>query len=793
MDLYFLGNSDVPAVPIALGGLGAMATVGFLLAARWGRRLAAPLQFLAAMAATWLALCASYVIAPPDATFAAYLASGTLATEILAVAGLVYYIASLFTYPAAAYSWRQSSVLLAGLTLMGSAFVRAAYQPAISLAVEAPIALVFTATVWRFRAELLVYLSLLAVALVVVLAARKPWAGGADGQTPFWVASTASGVSLAMVFVAALMSLLPRQEFNVKWYRQGLLIVPVATATLAAMAAGFLAAWYGPTWHTVWAVTVWWAVLLVSSIGLRLPDLFGFSSVGAALAAVTVFAVLGGSTPGVYGGRYSSLLLGIALGAALLAALLKFLLTRLPWSGFPRALYLVAAAIAVAALAVEPLGTTAEFLGLDLLAAAGVLALAHLHRAPAWVNYLVAGLITAGVAPLVHLSPGADRILWHHRFILVTALAAVAWLIVSLALRELLRHTASDRTARRQTLPFTILGMGTTGVLAGYLAFWQWTAYALFLTGGRQEDKARVLEQLGPDWGLAGWAAVLLAWGLSMWLVRHTARTFLFYLFGISAVIYLGLFSHTADLYGYLIYAVAGYGASHLLVYLYEEKFMVLLSRTCALYREERRASTTIFTLAVISCFAGAVLAALRLGTLPSLVMLSVMATVFLAWSFIWLRGEMLYPAVLMVTLTTLSIWHNLAHPVVWDAGRLALNSGILLISALAWLGIGTGLHPIRAEVFQLASPARACSVLLAVAGTGFAGAMAVSPIFANPIWRQPRSLWDWTLGLSALGLAAGYFAWARFAFGRRFFTLMSGLALLLLGLYTGIYIGVRL
>jgi len=70
---------------------------------------------------------------------------------------------------------------------------------------------------------------------------------------------------------------------------------------------------------------------------------------------------------------------------------------------------------------------------------------------------------------------------------------------------------------------------------------------------------------------------------------------------------------------------------------------------------------------------------------------------------------------------------------------------------------------------------------------------MAVSPTFAADIWRQQRSAWDWTLGLTALALLMGYFAWARFVFSQRFYALMSGLAVLLLGLYVGIYVGVRL
>jgi hypothetical protein len=758
-----------------------------------------PLRFLAAVAGTWMLLCLAYTVRPAGTTFRAYLLTGTLATEIIAAAGLACYLGSVFRPGAAQRPWRRSSALLAGITLMGSAFVRAAYQPPITLAVEAPLALAFIATVWRFRAELLVYLAILGVAVTVVLGTRDLVSGGlgldlpawvSESPGPAWVASAAAAISLVMVLAACVLGLVPRQELNVRWYRQGFLIVPLAVASLAAMGAGYMAVWYGTSWHTAWVLGVWWAALLASAIGLGQPDLFGFSSLGAGLAAVALFAVLGGDRLEGYWGRYPSVLLALSVGAALLAAALRPVLRRRATLGFPRALYLAAAATAIGALGVEPFSRLSPaYLGVDLLLAAAVLALAHAHQAPAWVNYLVAALATGGAAALAHLAPGTPVIVWHQRLIQVASGASVTWVVVALVLREILKRTASDRTARRQSVPLTVFGMAMTLGLAVYLSVQQTRVYLEFLA----EGKSDTLPLLGPLGGLAGWLAVLGAWLLSMWLVRHTARTFLFYCFGIGAAIYAGLFYSTGNLHNYLIYAVAGYGSSHLLVYLFEAKFMALLSRTCALYRDENRASTTIFTLAVISCFVGAVLAALRLNDPASLIVLAVMSAVFLLWSFVWVRGEMLYPAVFMVTLTALAVWHNLAHPTAWDAGRLAINAIVLTASAFAWLALGRSLHPIRGEVFQLAAPARACSVILGVVGMGFAAAMAVSPTFAAGIWRQDRSAWDWTLGLAALALLMGYFAWARFVFSQRFYALMSGLAVLLLGLYVGIYVGVRL
>ena len=108
--------------------------------------------------------------------------------------------------------------------------------------------------------------------------------------------------------------------------------------------------------------------------------------------------------------------------------------------------------------------------------------------------------------------------------------------------------------------------------------------------------------------------------------------------------------------------------------------------------------------------------------------MLAVMSAVFLAWSFIWMRGEMLYPAVFRGTFASLAVWHNLVLPALWDGGRLAINALILTAWALAWLGLGKGLQGIRGEISQLAAPARACSVILAFVATAFAAALAVSP-----------------------------------------------------------------
>ncbi len=784
-----LGIADTPLPSLGWAAAGTAAGAALWLAARPRRKAGVPLRFLAAVAAAWVAVCLGYALAGSEETFSAYLATSTLATQILAAVGAIFYLRGLLRFRWAERRWRQSSNVLAGVALMGTGFVRAAYQPEIALWVQTPLAMLFIATVWRFRAEPLVYLSILGVAATIVLGVRTHLAAEAETAGGVWVMSTAAAVSLAMVLVAALLACHPRQQFNVKWYRQGLLIVPLVVSSLAAMGAGYLAVWDGASWHTVWTLGVWWATLLLSSIGLRQADLFGFSCVGAALAAVVAFAVLGGDQIEGYWGRYASVLLLIAFGAAVLASLLVLGLRGRTASGFPRALFLAGVATAIGALFLEPFGATAKYMGVDLLIASAVVVLAHAHGAPRWVNYLVAALATGGVAVLCHVGPVAAAEAWHHRLIGVTAAVSVGWLVVAILAREVLKRTHSDRQARREIEPFTVFGMCGTVALAAYLSVQQVRTFSEFLTVGA----GPTLALLGPDEGLVGWLAVLLAFLLSMWLLRHTARTFLFYVFGIMTLIYVGLFRHTADLYAYLIYAIGGYGAAHLLVYLYEAKFIALLSHTCALYRDERRASTTIFTLAVISCFIAAILAMFRLSDTESLIMLGLMAVVFLGWSFVWLRGEMLYPAVFMLTLAILAIWHNTARPTQWDPHRLSMNALILSVSALVWLGFGNRLHAIRGEVFQLATPARACSVILGLLGIGFAVALALSPTFGAEVWRQARALGDWAMGLATLSALILYFAWAAFVFNRRFYSLMSGVGVLLLGLYVGIYVGVRL
>ncbi len=799
-----LAISNPLVVPAVGAGLGLGAAAATFLMLRATGRAAMLLRFFAALALTWVALCGVYVLARPAMTFGAYLRRGEAATITLAAAGAVWYLAAFIVFQPGDRQWRRSSLLLAGVALAGAAFLRAAYQPAITLRVQAPVALLLVATVWRFQAETLVYLCILAVAVTGVLAAPTYLASAVGGpeavhvaaSRPAWTTTTASLVSAVMAAAASLLALKRRQEGNVRWYRQGLLIVPLVVSTLAATAAGYEAVWYGVTWHTVAALGVWWGVLLASAIGLKQPDLFGFSSFGAGLAALALFAVLGGDERSGYWGRYPAVLMGMAFGAAVLSALLAGGPTWTMRRAFARALYLAAVAIAVAAITVEPFDMVAKYVGIDLLVAALVLVLAHAHGAPAWVNYLAAGLATGGAAALAHLAAPFPYEVWHHRFIQVLAVGGTIWILLALGLREVIRRASSDRTARRQAEPLAVTGMAMTLALAAYLTAQQVRAYHQLMTEG--ESGLRPI--LGPGWGLAGWLAVLLAFFLSMWLVRHTARTFLFYVVGILATCYLGLFaraegaaSYRDVLYSHLTYAVAGYGAAHLLVYLYEARFMGLLSRSITLYRDERRASTTIFTLAVISCGLGAVLAAFRLAAPASLIMLGVMALVFLLWSFVWLRGEMLYPAVLMVTLGILSVWHNVAHPTDWTPHRVGINALIFGLSALVWVGIGHRLHGIRGEVFHLASPARACSVILGVLGIGFAVALAVSPAFPAAVWRETRDAGDWALGLSVYSALILYFAWAGTIFDRRFYHLMSGVAVLALGLYVGIYVGVGL
>ena len=791
MDPILAAITNPLVVPAVGAAAGLAAGGGLYLAGRSNRREGLILRFLAAAAISWAALCLAYVVASRDVTFQAYLLGSPLVACVVAAAGMGFYILALMTFQPGDRQWRQSASLLAGVAMMAAAFIRAAYQPSVTLWVQAPLALLFIATVWRFGAELLVYVAILALAVTAALAGpfylMDEQAASARGMT----ASAAAGVSLAMTLAGAALGM-KRQEFTIKWYRQGFLIVPLVVSTLAAAGAGALAVWYGATWHTVWALGAWWAVLLVGSIGLKQPDLFGFSSVGAGMTAVAVFAVLGGTDISGYWGRYPAVLVWMAMGIALLAALLAMRRLR-PIHAFARALYLAAVTIAIAGLAIEPIETTHVYLGLDFLVAAAVLALAHPHGVPSWVNYLVAAAATAGMAALAHVPLDSPGGLWHHRFILVMAGCSVAWLLAAILVRALLRATSSYRTARREVEPFVVFGMVMTLVLAGSLTVQEVRTYAELMIDGTSPTQTL----LGPGWGLLGWAAVMMAFTISMWLLRHTVRTVLFYCLGITATVYLGLFiqaqsaaEYREALYSHLIYAIAGYGAAHLLVFLYEARFMAVLSRLCAFYREEQRASTTIFTLANTSCGAAAVLALLRLDLHASLVMLGIMAIVFLVWSFVWLRSQMLYPAVLIITLAILSVWHNMKHPAEWDPYRLGVNAAVLTFSAIVWLAIGNRLHSVRGEIFELAGPARACSLVLALVGSVFAVALAISPTFPSDVWRAERLLSDWALGLSTMIGLAIYYAWAGHVASRRIYQLATILIVLLLGLYVGIYVG---
>ncbi len=785
------GPLIVPSVGAAAG---LVAAGGLYLAARSSRRAELLLRFLASAALAWAAVCVTYVVAGRDTAFAAYLLRGPLASCVMGAAGAGLYVLALASFQPGDRAWRRSGALLAGLALMAGAFLRAVYHddPALTVWIQGPLAVLLIATVWRFDAELLVYLAILAVAVTAALAGPIYVLKGEVAEARGATASAAAGVSLVMTLAGVVLSFRKQADPNLRWYRQGLLIIPLVVSTLAAAAAGSMAVWYGATWHTVWALGVWWAVLLVGSIGLGQPDLFGFSSVGAGMTAVAAFAFLGGADHAGYWGRYPAVLVSMSLGIALLALVLTLSRTE-KVRVFARALYLASVVVAIAGIAIEPVGTSHEYLGVDLMVAAGVLALAHPHGAPPWVNYLVAMLATGGVVSLARVPPGSPASAWHHRFLQVMSLTSVAWLLVAIVVRTILRATSSYRRARQEAEPLIVFGMLLVLIMAGYLTVQQTRAYAELATAGASPTR----DLLGPLWGLVGWLAVLLGFGLSLWLLRHTARTVLFYGVGITAAMYLGLLvqadspqAYRRELYSFLIYAVAGYGSAHLLVYLYEARFMTVLARITPFYREELRASTTIFTLAMTSCGIGAVMAAFRLETRAALVMLGIMAIVFLVWTFVWLRHQMLYPAVLMVTLAILAVWHNVEHPTDWNAYRLGVNAAVMTFSALVWLGIGHRLNTVHGEIFELAGPARACSLLLAIVGSGFAVALALSPLFPSDAWRAERAPGDWALGLSTLLALTGYFGWAGHATSRRAYQFVAGLIVLVLGLYVGLYLG---
>ncbi|MCX5648897.1 MAG: hypothetical protein NTX40_07365, partial [Planctomycetota bacterium] len=95
-----LASLLVSAAPAAgaAGGTAAGLLLWFLAKSQTHGRLALLLRFLAAIAGAWTAVCLAYWFQAGQLTFGRYLAASTLATAVLAGAGVVLYAAALITF-----------------------------------------------------------------------------------------------------------------------------------------------------------------------------------------------------------------------------------------------------------------------------------------------------------------------------------------------------------------------------------------------------------------------------------------------------------------------------------------------------------------------------------------------------------------------------------------------------------------------------------------------------------------------------------------------------------------------
>ncbi|MDK1032202.1 MAG: hypothetical protein QGD94_09360, partial [Planctomycetia bacterium] len=692
---------------------------------------------------------------------------------------------SLFASKPEVRKWQQSGRLLASIAVLAGGAFGSAYLPGIALSVQLPVAVFFAATVWRFRSEPLIHVSVAGLLIAGLAVANRFVARGMTDRV-CEVSLAVAGESVIFAVVGVLLVPLGRRQGIPRWYHQALLFMPLVAVTLSAVvAAGFLLG-HVTIAATVLTIAALSAVLLLVSVTFRQVDLFGFFGISLTAACVAYYA-LGHTEAGVgFVDRYATVCLAAAYALAITSIVLKFALRGSESrKGFGGALYVSAVVSALAALLLIPLRPEPLYVAFDAMLIAGVVLLDHVHRPRPFINYVAGVLVTA--AAYLLLSPWGTTVpdQWAHSLMLLTAVFAIGLLVVSLALRWFLRGVcgASDRTARRQTTPLTVVGMALTLGLAGWLAVQEVRVFWDLLL----HHDSPLLATLGPGAGFLAWMGVLAAFLISMWLFRNTLRTVLFYVVGICTACYLGFFWWTEAPYRYLIYAVGGYGSAHLMVYLYEEKFLGFLRRVCSFYRDERRASTHVFTLAAISTLVGTGLAAFRLGTHEALIMLGIQSAVFLAWAFVWQRSAMLYPAILVLTLAVLSVWHNLSDISAaqeWNAYRVNINSAILCVSALFWLGVGTRLEGARGEMFQLAFPARNSSVIIAVLATGFAALLTFVPAF-NASLRQAEPRWG-QIAIGALALCGliGYWFWAGRVFRRRFYLIAAAVSIFTLGAY---------
>ena len=653
-----------------------------------------------------------------------------------------------------------------------------------SVWVMAVLSAVTLVTAWRLGWQPAVYLGALGLLIAVGSWTTQSAADGAHvdshGHMALWVAAAGAGLSL----VGAGFAVAGRRSPLAKFYCEGLLVMGLAATVLMVLTAlAGAGSWQWLLTEGSVALLASLAIsLLVNALVFRQEDLFGFFGFVVVMIALARLAVHGGAREGSYLLRYQAVALGMGIVLALVAAFLAaYLRRRAGLNHFAAALYVIAFATAVVLLGLLPLTGDLCWRGFDLVAVAIILALIRPHvRHPA-TGYAVAAAVVAAIFQFVAARWGHSSAEMHQASVIAAGALSVALVLAAHFLRHvLLAFThSSDKEARRRSRPFTVVGMTLAVALAVYLSVQTAMEYHRTWTG--RSAMPWLTETFTPGAAVVAWAGVLLAFLVSIWLFRHSTRTFGFYLVGSAAVIAAGpVFVHDDPhrLLTFLLFAIGGYGAVHLVVYLWERPYMAMLSRICALYKDEQHASTAIFTASAISCFIGGILAAFHIYTLAALVMLGMLTVVFAIWSFGQRRAEFLYPMVLTSIGALLSVWHNVEGPGPWTPDRLTINAMVFAAGGPLWLGIGTALNRLRGPMSLLNAPARQMSVLVAIVSLGFFAALAVSPTWGGPVWHPDNAPDRLLLGAACGVILCLHFLWAAASFRQTLLVYLSGIAL---------------
>lgn len=796
------GLAQARRYPVAmLANLGILFAVAFPLGVFVDCKGRKAFQALASMAVPAAGAWAATVLAMPRPE-PFEVAFGVPVTAIvgLSIGALVTYFVGLLPVLKARH-WTHSVPAVAGmaigllgfvgLTLTGGAAQIGVPASDIVLAIPAvPLMLVMALTTlltaWRIHWQPAVYLAALGL-LVTLGVYADSRSGGAHGSTwvltvAVWVAVTGTALALA----GGTLAVVGRKVLLARFYSEGLLIMGLAatTITVLAAAAGVSSVSALLTDEMICLLASLAIALLVSALTFRQEDLFGFFGLVLLLLALVSVGVRWPYAGESYLARWqtSVLISSVVLAVAAWRLAIRFG-DRKGLQHFGAALYVVAFVATLTVLSLLPLTREWFWRGYDLVAVAVVLSLIRSHVRHSATGYAVAAAVVAAIFQFVAGRWGHSTTEMHQASVIAAGAISVAMVLAAHLLRHvLLAFTrASDKEARRRSRPFTVVGMAFAVALSIYLTVQTALAYH-DIWSGRVALPALTLT-FTPGAGLVAWVGALLAFLVSIWLFRHSARTLAFYLIGSLAVIGVGpaLFGTPDALLAYFIFAVGGYGAAHLLVYLWERPYMMTLSRVCALYKDEQHASTTIFTAGAISCFVGATIAAFYIHTLAALGMFTLLSGVFFAWAFGQRRAEFIYPLVLTSVGALLSIWHNVQGPGPWTPDRININALVFTAGAPLWMAVGTALNRLRGPTALLNAPARQMSVILALTGLGFFIALVVSPTWEGPRWQgddsAERVLF---IALSGAGLVA-FFLWAAASFRSTVLVYLAEAALLLL------------